>query len=242
MAKKKKTTQKKATKKKAGTRKKVQKKKVQKKKIPKKKKAVKSAAKKAKTRTRKATPKKKTKAKKKAAPPAKKSKAKTKKPVKKKTPRKKASSARPKARKAAAPKPKKTRPKAQKSKAKTRPATTPRARLEPVIEKIRERLLQNRAELLRMIESAQGIEREVGELTFSNEIDLASSLEGREMAFQLSSRDRHELKLIEDALVKMRTGTYGICESCGKNIGIKRLEILPLTTLCIDCQESMEHA
>lgn len=113
--------------------------------------------------------------------------------------------------------------------------------LDPVFAKIRLGLLASRTELYKMVESSQELERNVSELTFSNEIDLASSLEGREMVFQLASRDRNGLKLIDDALFKMAHGTYGICESCANPIGIKRLQILPLTQFCIECQETMEH-
>ena len=114
-------------------------------------------------------------------------------------------------------------------------------KLEPGVNKIREKLLQNRAELMKILQSSQAIERDVGELSFSNEIDLASSLEGREMMFHLSSRDRNEMKMIEDALFKIDRGLYGICESCAKKISMKRLQILPLSTLCIECQESLER-
>ena len=92
-----------------------------------------------------------------------------------------------------------------------------------------------------MIQSSKTLERDVGDLTFSNEIDLASSLEGREMIFQLTSRDRDELRLIEDALFRINEGTYGACESCEKKISLKRLQIMPLTALCIDCQEAAEN-
>lgn len=118
-------------------------------------------------------------------------------------------------------------------------------KLDPTIMKIRDQLIQERNELLNMIRSNREVERNVGELTFSNEIDLASSLEGREMAFQLSSRERNELKMIEEALLKIETGDYGVCEDCPfglgpKAIGIKRLQIMPLTTLCVECQEAVE--
>jgi RNA polymerase-binding protein DksA len=113
--------------------------------------------------------------------------------------------------------------------------------IKAIVGKIRERLLENRAEVLKMLESSQAMERDVDGLTFSNEIDLASSLEGREMVFHLSSRDRKELKLIDDALIKIEKQTYGVCESCEKMISVKRLQILPLTALCIECQESAEH-
>ena len=82
---------------------------------------------------------------------------------------------------------------------------------------------------------------DAGDLTFSNEIDLASSLEGREMLFQLTSRDRNELRLIEEALFRINEGTFGACESCGEKISLKRLQIMPLTPLCISCQEATEN-
>ncbi len=123
----------------------------------------------------------------------------------------------------------------------TQPKPRKPVKLDGTTLKIRERLVENRTELLHLLESSQAQERNVGELNFSNEIDLASSLESREMGFQLSSRDRNELKLIDEALFKMKDGLYGICDSCEKKIGAKRLQILPLTSLCIECQESLEH-
>jgi len=138
-----------------------------------------------------------------------------------------------------------TKPKKPQSAKTSKKKTAPRlkvvrGKLDPALLKFKEKLISERNDLLRMIASSQEIERNVGDIAFSNEIDLASSLEGREMAFQLSSRERNELRLMEDALYKMSIGTYGICESCSKKIGLKRLHIMPLTPLCIDCQESTE--
>ena len=114
-------------------------------------------------------------------------------------------------------------------------------KLGPETLKIKERLLGKRSDLLKLIQSSKSLERDVGDLTFSNEIDLASSLEGREMVFQLTSRDRNELRLIEDAVFRINEGTYGACESCEKKISLKRLQIMPLTSLCIECQEASEN-
>jgi len=106
--------------------------------------------------------------------------------------------------------------------------------------KIQERLNHERKRLRSMLRSSQEVERTINDITFSNEIDLASSLEGREMAFQLSSRERNELRMVEDALFKIVAGTYGVCDSCSKYITLKRLEIRPLSALCIECQENLE--
>jgi len=111
---------------------------------------------------------------------------------------------------------------------------------DPRILKIQERLIQDRKRLMGMLRSSKEVERTINDITFSNEIDLASSLEGREMAFQLSSRERNELRMVEEALFKIKGDTYGVCDSCSKYITLKRLEILPLTALCIECQENLE--
>ena len=111
---------------------------------------------------------------------------------------------------------------------------------DPRILKIQDRLNHDRRRLMGMLRSSKEVERTINDITFSNEIDLASSLEGREMAFQLSSRERNELRMVEEAIFKIKGGTYGVCDSCYKFITLKRLEILPLTALCIDCQENME--
>jgi DnaK suppressor protein len=236
MATKKKT--KKSAKKKAPVKKKTAKKAV-KKKLPAKKKISKKAVKKktaAKKPKAKKTPTKKKTTKKTSA--AKKTKATPKKATPKKAAPKKV------APKKVAPKKKTTSvKKTEAAKAVKKPKAKLRAlpKLGPETLKIRERLLAKRSDLLKLIQSSKSLERDVGDLTFSNEIDLASSLEGREMLFQLTSRDRNELRLIEETLFRINEGTFGACESCEEQISLKRLQIMPLTPLCISCQEAAEN-
>ena len=44
------------------------------------------------------------------------------------------------------------------------------------------------------------------------------------------------LKKIDEIIGKIDSGDYGYCESCGIEIGLKRLEARPTATLCIDCK------
>ncbi len=55
--------------------------------------------------------------------------------------------------------------------------------------------------------------------------------------------DAHRKLLIniDEALRKIREGTYGICEDCGEEISEKRLGVMPTATLCISCQENKEQ-
>ena len=59
-----------------------------------------------------------------------------------------------------------------------------------------------------------------------------------EFSLELRTRDRERrlIKKIDEALKEIETGSYGFCESCGIDIGIRRLEARPTATLCIDCK------
>lgn len=59
----------------------------------------------------------------------------------------------------------------------------------------------------------------------------------REMNMALRRRARRKVKSLEEALKRLEEGTYGICEICGREIGVQRLEALPQARLCIDCAQ-----
>jgi DnaK suppressor protein len=62
----------------------------------------------------------------------------------------------------------------------------------------------------------------------------------RELLFRQGSNVHSQLSLIRRALVRIADGSYGECIHCGNTIGVKRLEALPYTPSCIDCQEKIE--
>jgi len=70
--------------------------------------------------------------------------------------------------------------------------------------------------------------------------DLASDARDREINVILTDRDRDKLQAIDDALARIDDGTYGVCESCESDIAEARLEALPFTRLCINCQAERE--
>jgi DnaK suppressor protein len=59
-----------------------------------------------------------------------------------------------------------------------------------------------------------------------------------EFSLELRTRDRERrlIKKIEESLRDIESGDYGYCETCGIEIGIRRLEARPTATLCIDCK------
>ena len=75
---------------------------------------------------------------------------------------------------------------------------------------------------------------------FPDEIDTASSESGLAFIGRLRERERVLLQKIQDALERIEAGGYGVCSSCGEEIGLKRLEARPVATLCIDCKSQQE--
>jgi len=71
---------------------------------------------------------------------------------------------------------------------------------------------------------------------FADPNDRAS--QESDMSLELRNRDRERklIKKIDETIVKIDSGEYGYCESCGVEIGLKRLEARPTATLCIDCK------
>ena len=63
-----------------------------------------------------------------------------------------------------------------------------------------------------------------------------------EITLELRTRDRERklIRKIEQALGQLEEGEYGYCESCGAEIGLRRLEARPTATLCIDCKSLAE--
>ena len=74
-----------------------------------------------------------------------------------------------------------------------------------------------------------------------DEMDLASSEYLQSFTFRLRGREKTFLDKISKALQKIEDGTFGICEECGEEISVKRLEARPEATLCIRCKEDQER-
>jgi DnaK suppressor protein len=70
--------------------------------------------------------------------------------------------------------------------------------------------------------------------------DKAASAYSKELNFSLSDGERTLLMLIDEAFERVKSDTYGVCTNCNNVIGEKRLQAVPWTPFCIDCQELQE--
>jgi len=71
--------------------------------------------------------------------------------------------------------------------------------------------------------------------------DVAFETGSDEMSSQLAAIDARELNQIERALARLKQGTYGLCEGCQTKIPVARLNALPYSTCCVECQREMER-
>ena len=71
---------------------------------------------------------------------------------------------------------------------------------------------------------------------FADPNDRASQESDTSLELRNRDRERKLIKKIDETILRIDSGDYGYCESCGVEIGLKRLEARPTATLCIDCK------
>jgi DnaK suppressor protein len=75
---------------------------------------------------------------------------------------------------------------------------------------------------------------------FADPSDRASQEEEFSLELRARDRERKLIKKIDETLQLIESNDYGWCDSCGVEIGIRRLEARPTATLCIDCKTLAE--
>ena len=97
-----------------------------------------------------------------------------------------------------------------------------------------------------MQELLNGAEKTVTEMStqknvFADPTDRAEMESNRNFELRIRERESKLIMKIKEALKRIDDGEFGICESCGEEIGLERLRARPVTTLCIDCKTEEEQ-
>ena len=109
------------------------------------------------------------------------------------------------------------------------------------LDAFKKRLETRQQELRRMVTRTEQDGRTVDEDSAQDIADRAASSYTKEFLFHQSNNDRQLLQMVENALSRIREGTFGECISCGKDINAKRLDAVPWTRHCIESQEKLEQ-
>ncbi len=71
--------------------------------------------------------------------------------------------------------------------------------------------------------------------------DRATMESDRSFELRIRGRERRLVDKVEEALARIEDGSYGICDDCGEDIAIKRLQARPVAKFCIDCKTQQEQ-
>lgn len=105
----------------------------------------------------------------------------------------------------------------------------------------RKTLLEEKEKIVRKLSQFYNESKEVETDIAQDVVDKAESSYTKEFLLSLSDAERKQLRLLDTALRRLETTGFGICQMCGKPIGKKRLNALPWTPYCINCQQKKEE-
>ncbi len=107
------------------------------------------------------------------------------------------------------------------------------------LEHFRQILLKWKQELMEEVDrTVQHLQEDAN--NFADPADRATQEEEFSLELRTRDRERKLIKKINEALNDIDERDYGYCESCGIEIGIRRLEARPTATLCVDCKTLAE--
>ncbi len=108
-------------------------------------------------------------------------------------------------------------------------------------EKYKKRLEEKKKEIIDQLSEIYNESKEVDPGIAQDIGDKAESSYTKEFLLSLSDVERDQLLMIDDALKRIKECSYGICQMCNKKISIKRINAVPWTSHCINCQEKAEE-
>jgi DnaK suppressor protein len=105
----------------------------------------------------------------------------------------------------------------------------------------RKSLLEQKEKIVRKLSQFYNESKEVETDIAQDVVDKAESSYTKEFLLSLSDAEREQLFLIDEALKRLATPEFGICQMCHRPIGKKRLAALPWAPYCIACQQKREE-
>lgn len=109
------------------------------------------------------------------------------------------------------------------------------------LEQFKKQLEQRQQDLRKVVTRTQEDGRIADSEAAQDIADRAANSYTKEFLFAQSNNDRQLLGMVENALGRIREGSFGECINCGNEINPKRLEAVPWTRYCIQCQEKVEN-
>jgi len=109
------------------------------------------------------------------------------------------------------------------------------------LRQVQRKLEESRDEAFRFLARAQEERQFLDRDDAQDLMDRSVASSTREFLFRRSSQKRRLLQMVEDALRRIDNNEFGKCVNCGQRINVKRLEAMPWTEYCLQCQEKFEQ-
>jgi RNA polymerase-binding protein DksA len=110
-----------------------------------------------------------------------------------------------------------------------------------LLNELKSRLKTRRDHLLKEFEHRLKEFKDSGGHRLTDTADIASNIIEEQVVMSLAQVEAKEIEQIDNALIRLKSGKYGICERCGKKINKQRLRAIPFVDLCIKCKEAEER-
>jgi len=106
--------------------------------------------------------------------------------------------------------------------------------------KFKKILLKEREQIVGEVKQTYTDSQEMGQDGIQDIGDEAANIYNKQILLSLNESERMRLQEVDEALDRMASSTYGICEECGELIGLKRLEVRPVAKYCVACLSKLE--
>jgi DnaK suppressor protein len=101
-------------------------------------------------------------------------------------------------------------------------------------------LLKEREQIVGEVKQIDQSSKEMGQDGIQDIGDEAANIYNKQVLLSLNENERMRLQEVDEALDRIGNGTYGICEECGGQISLKRIEVRPVAKYCVPCLTQLE--
>ncbi|MBM4346537.1 MAG: TraR/DksA family transcriptional regulator [Deltaproteobacteria bacterium] len=108
------------------------------------------------------------------------------------------------------------------------------------LSKFKKILLKEREQIVGEVKQTYTDSQEMGQDGIQDIGDEAANIYNKQILLSLNESERMRLQEVDEALDRMASSTYGICEECGEQISLKRLEVRPVAKYCVACLSKLE--
>ena len=104
----------------------------------------------------------------------------------------------------------------------------------------RKRLVEQKTDITKGYDNTRSQGKQADSDASHDPVDKAANSYTKEFLFSLSNKERDEIQMIDDAIVRIDEKRFGACVVCSDAVDRKRLEAVPWAKHCLSCQEKIE--